>query len=91
MQLTDLKQQWHQLTRTQKLEIVERSNVRRAEAFEIRKNKGRKKSKKKSSSKSRKRKKSTPKTAEGLARLLKDMSPEEVENFKLMIQTKMNE
>lgn len=81
MQLNSLKKQWNERTRTKKLEIIESSHVRRLESFE-------KKSKKKSSGRKKKvkRKKKTPKTAEGLARLLKDMSPDERENFKLMIQ-----
>ncbi len=87
MQLADLKKQWNQLNRREKLEIIESSNLRREQAFEESQKKKRRKSSKKRKKKSRKR---SPKTAEGLARLLKDMTPEERENFNLMVQTRMD-
>lgn len=81
MQLKDLQPQWSERTRSKKLEIIEASNERRIKSFEIKKSKKRKSSKKK-----KKSKKSTVKTAEGLARLMMDMTPDERENFKLMVQ-----
>lgn len=88
MQLSDLKQTWSELTRSQKLAIIEESNDRRIQAFEQRKSSSKKKRKKKKSKKSsRKRKKSTPKTAEELMELKKKMSKEEWENFKMMVNS----
>lgn len=85
MQLAEYKPRWDTLTRTQKLEIIEDSNDRRLQAFEVSKQKkrsgGRSKSTRKRSSRG------TPKTAEGFMELLKKMSPEERENMKMALIT----
>lgn len=88
MQLSDLKTTWSNLTRSQKLDIISKSNDRRLEAFENRKKKSSKSRKKSKKKKSRKRKKTyTPSTPEGLMALKEKMSEEEWENFKMMVNS----
>lgn len=89
MRLAQLHKQWSYLSSYEKSEVVEKSNERRLEAFEIVKNK-RSRKKTKSRSKSRKSSRSrskTPKTAEGLMKLTEGMSKEEQENLKLFLLT----
>lgn len=78
------------MSQYEKLSIVEKSNERRLEAFEIVKSKrSRKKTKtkRKASRSSRRNSKAIPKTAQGLMNLTKNMSKEEQENLKLFLLT----
>lgn len=85
MKLANLKATWHNLNDDEKLNIIEASWERRAEAFEIR---SQKKVRKTSSPKKRKASsKKTPTTPEGLAELMESMTPEERENFMLSLLT----
>lgn len=83
MKLSQLRKSWIACSDREKLELIEETNERRIQAFEIKK---KKKSKKRKSGGGKKRKSSTPKTPEGLMELMKNMSPEEKKNFQLMIQ-----
>lgn len=85
MRLNQLRKSWLNLSTEEKLQLVERTNERRLEAFEIVKNKRETKAVKAKRKKSRSSKK--PKTAAGLQEFMKNMTPEERENFKLAILT----
>lgn len=85
MQLNNLKQSWHELTDDDKIELIEQTNERRRQAFVI---DTEKKTRKKSASKAKKAKRGSsrvPTSPEGLLKLMEKMTPEEKENFKLMI------
>lgn len=85
MRLAQLKKSWTMMSVTEKLDLIEQTNDRRMETFQIRTTKAVKKKRKASTS----RKKSVSKkakTPEGLLELMKNMTPEEKKNFQLMIQ-----
>lgn len=80
MQLIDFKETWNELSRTVKLGIIESSNERRLEAFEISKQK-----KTRSSSTRKKSRSKTKATPENFIKLMEKMSPEERDNMKMLL------
>ena len=79
MKLIELNNQWHSLSREEKLNLIEKTNERRIEAFNVRvAKKAKKTTKRKTSTKK--------KTPTDIFALLAKMSPSERENFKLMAQ-----
>jgi len=88
MRLENLKQPWSDKNRAEKISLIERTQEKRLKAFEARKKKKSKKSKSKSKSKKKSRKSKSytkPKTPEELMKMKKNMSKEEWENFKMMV------
>lgn len=85
MRLSQIRKTWSYLSQTEKESLIEATNVRRIEAFNVRKAKATKKKAKTTRKKSTSKR--APKTPEGLLELTKNMTPEERKNFELMIQT----
>lgn len=94
MYLSQIKKRWSYRSEVEKLDLIELSNERRIETFEIAKNKkSRGGSRKRKSSGKRKssKRRSTKKTPDDILELLKGLSPEERKNMEQIMKLKADE
>jgi G3E family GTPase len=85
MKLSDLRQTWSEMNRGERITLIQESQNNREKIFEARRKKKSKKKKKRKKGSKKRKTYTKPKTPEELMKMKEDMSTEEWENFKMMI------